>query len=138
MDVNNPFSKLPALRKVNTNQAVTNYNNRQIRITENDVVLEEAQPESSPVILSSKGALNTTRSISADKRSRYIDLITSNTDENNVDKSLKARPNDKASENNVGATVNFNGFNIIQDEDQTMDVLRARMDSLKKLNKGKR
>jgi|WetSurMetagenome_2_1015567.scaffolds.fasta_scaffold335913_2 hypothetical protein len=136
-DINNPFNKLPALRTVNTNKSLTGNQERQMKITENDVVLEERQPDK-PVNLFKNESFNEARRTVVDKRSRYIDLITSTTDADNVDKSLKARPNNGMDENNVGSTVNFNGFNIIQDEDQTMAILRARMDSLKKVNKEKK
>jgi hypothetical protein len=67
-------------------------------------------------------------------RQRIKELLV-NSDYNNVDRSLKAKPESSSMNNSRGSTVNFNGFNIIQEDDQVIDELRDRMDSIKQYMK---
>ncbi|MCX6152133.1 MAG: hypothetical protein NTX22_16525 [Ignavibacteriales bacterium] len=138
-EIENPFLKPPSLRTSSSNLKSEQLNN-QIIITENDVVIDKTKPlevkssASGPVL----NNLTKPEFAAESKKNKFIDLIYATTDENNIDKSLRVKPGSKTlNNNNTGQTVDFNGFNIIQDEDQTMDELRARMDSLKKETKGK-
>lgn len=53
----------------------------------------------------------------------------------NLDKSLRAKPDPNGGEEygNPGSNVNFGGFNLVPGPDREMDLLRARMDSLKRI-----
>jgi hypothetical protein len=137
-ELNNPFLKAPTLRALNKNQQDVGNKKDQIKISDNDVVFEEqpAVPGSSNLSAQTSNSLNEKNDVS-NSRKKFLELITSNSDENNVDKSLSARPGNAIENNGNGSTVNFNGFNITQDEDQVMQALRAKMDSLKKLPKEK-
>ena len=137
-ELNNPFLKAPTLRALNESQQNIGNKKDQIKISDNDVVFEEqtAVPGSSNLSAQTSNSLNEKNDVS-NSREKFLELITSNSDENNVDKSLSARPGNAVENNGNGSTVNFNGFNITRDEDHVMDVLRARMDSLKKLTKEK-
>jgi hypothetical protein len=136
-DLDNPFLKPPTLRTFNESKQDIGNQKGQLKISDNDVVFEEhpAVPRSSNFAAGNENNLSEKNVI--DNKKRFLQLITTNSDENNVDKSLSARPGNGITSESNGSTVNFNGFNITQDEDQVMHALRAKMDSLKKLPKEK-
>jgi len=137
-DLNNPFLKPPTLRTFNESNKDIGNKKGQMKISDNDVVFEEQHnvPRSSNL---SAEADNSNKNNNVDTGSKnFLQLITINSDENNVDKSLNARPGDGTASYSSGSTVNFNGFNLTRDEDQVIETLRARMDSLKKITKEKK
>jgi hypothetical protein len=136
-DLNNPFLKPPTLRTFNESKQDIGNQKGQIKISDNDVVFEEQPAAPGSSNLSARADNNFKGNNVIDSKKRFLQLITTNSDENNVDKSLSARPGNGITDESNGSTVNFNGFNITQDEDQVMQALRAKMDSLKKLPKEK-
>jgi hypothetical protein len=137
-DLNNPFLKPPTLRAFNESDKEININKGQMKISDNDVVFSEhpAVPRSSNLSAQVNNDVKNNNAVGSSKK--FLELITNNSDENNVDKSLSARPGDGSAGYSNGSTVNFNGFNITREEDPVIDALRARMDSLKQLTKEKK
>ena len=149
-EVENPFMAAPELR-AEINNTTPEVNNSRLlinprNVTSNDVVIQNEAPSGSPENVQKQKGTVVDESVEV-KRNR--ENIASNVEsgertrtrqynfngyENDVDKSLRARPEQYSSDAYYGRShnVNFGGFNIIQGEERDIEELRARLDSIKK------
>lgn len=126
-DYINPFNINPPL--ISDRSGLSRLNSP-FNVSSNDVILrnENTVRENAPAAVS-------TNNINAEANTAYRNRIREFLAEHqgdNVDRSLRALPGSSSIGGSRSSTVNFGGFNIIQEDDKTMDELRARMDSIKR------
>ncbi|MGE5402027.1 MAG: hypothetical protein ACM3S2_16645 [Ignavibacteriales bacterium] len=146
----NPFMSPPSLRTQSHDNAI-NQGKKQ------DLLINPENISSTDVVLNRAGGLKNTTpkeqapAVSPQKREPvemanneklFRSFRNTNPEGNgggDIDQSLRAKPSPYGSEQyQNGNTVGFDGFNIMQDENQNLDLLRARMDSIKKWMRDRR
>lgn len=148
-ETENPFIKVPPQRSAPTARSEKNNNNLKGHlidpgsISSTDVVIKKQAPRSSSSKAASQGNINLQQprngeqgQIASNQRPsrRFRDLDFSGFG-SDLDKNLRAKPDPNGGQDygNPGANVNFGGFNLVPGPDNELDLLRARMDSLKRL-----
>lgn len=148
-ELENPFTKIPPQRNnaaQTTNQQSNDAKKKNFlidpnNISSNDVIIKKEPVQKSTSTASRSGKFNShaTRNsdevASSDRNVNRLRNLDFGGFGSNLDKSLRAKPDPNGGDQygNPGENVNFGGFNLVPGQDRELDMLRSRMDSLKRM-----
>ncbi|MGE5431818.1 MAG: hypothetical protein ACM3QX_12125 [Syntrophomonadaceae bacterium] len=146
-EAENPFMSTPAVRTQAHNESLENDGKQKLLISpgdisSTDVVTKKHAPKT---LREQNQKVNTPESNTEQVASnngliRRLKELNMQDDGGGIDKSLREKPSPYGTGQygNGTNTVNFDGFNIYQEGDRSLDLLRAKMDSIRRVMKNRR
>jgi len=145
-EVENPFMSTPSVRSQAHNENLKNDQKQNLLInpgdiSSTDVVMKKPAPKVQQSQKLKAPARDTEQMAANDRLLRRLKELNMQEDNSgDIDMSMREKPSAYgAGQYGTGTnTVNFEGFNIYQEGDRNLDMLRARMDSIKKMMRSRR
>lgn len=148
-EVENPFMSSPAVRTQAHNESLKNEGKQNLLINPGDISSTDVViKKTAPKLLQGKEQnqkvnapeRNTEQMAANNGLIKRLKELNMQDDGGDIDKSLREKPSPYGTGQygNGTNTVNFDGFNIYQEGDRSLDLLRARMDSIRRIMKSRR